>query len=146
MRPRMGMAWRSASSSSPTCRRAWSPRVEMARLMERAAPISSRSMSGRRSRTYTWKPRRARYIERSEPTRPAPTTVTRCVWSISCMLFEHPREAVDVEETHVKRSRSGADDVRRTEVADEALRRELVEQLPGLLAEAQREVGTPLLG
>ena len=43
---------------------------------------------------------------------PAPTTVTRCVWSIPCMAFEDPREAVDVMEAHVERSRRGADDVR----------------------------------
>src|SRR5687768_5090304 len=115
----------------------------MARLMERPASTVSWRMSGRRSSTSTWKPRRARNRAISEPTRPAPARVTICVRSISCMALEDPHEAVQIEEAAVQRRGGSADDVRLAEVAEDSRLAQPGEQPLGLLAEAKRELRAP---
>src|SRR5262249_25861391 len=109
MRPTIGIAWRRISWSSPTWCKAWSPRVETARLIERPAPIGTRRLSGRQSNTRTSWPRRARNSDKSDPTGPAPTTVTGS--GTPQLLAEEPRHALHVGEARVERGSGDAQQV-----------------------------------
>src|SRR5712692_2401774 len=118
MRPYIGIAWRSTSPSSPTWCSAYSPRVETARLIERPAPIRTRRMSGRRSNTRTSWPRRARNRARSDPTGPAPITVSGS--ATPQLLAEQLGHALHVGEARVERRRGEAQHVGRARVAGDA--------------------------
>src|SRR6185369_3233898 len=143
IRPGMGMAWASASFSSPTWASACRPRTLLARLMLRPAEICSLRRSGRRSKTSTAFPRRARKTARSEPTSPAPAMTVRSL--PLDMAPEDLGEAHHVGEPRVERRGCRADDVRLPVVADHARHREPVHQA-ACVADAQRQLCTALGG
>src|SRR5215469_14114366 len=144
IRPGMGMAWASASCSSPTWASAWRPRTLMARLMLRPAEICSRRRSGRRSNTSTAFPRRARKTARSEPTSPAPAITVRSL--PLDMAPEDLGEAHHVREPGVERRRRRAHDVRLAVVADHPGLGEAPHEPAGVVADAKRQLRAALCG
>src|SRR5258706_2074273 len=144
IRPRIGIACRRTSSSRPTWWSAYSPRVETARLIDRPAPISTRRMSGRRSKTRISWPRRARNSARSDPTGPAPMTASG---SGTPQLFaQERREALDVGEARIQRRGGDAQHVRRAGVADGAARAQGCQKARRVAPHPQGEHGSAPLG
>src|SRR5439155_26048902 len=139
MRPRIGVARFRTSRSRPTSFSACKPRVEIAKLIERPAAMLSRRMSPRRSYSVTRWPRRARKIESSEPTSPAPMTAASGL--SGRILLQHARTVPHVRESVIERSRGHSHDVGLAEIADYAAGRQLRDQ-PLRAADSKRKLRT----
>src|SRR5262245_13804586 len=87
----------------------------MARLIDRPATMLSCRMSGRRSYTVTRWPSRARKIESSEPTRPAPMMAASGL--SGRILLQYTRALPHIRKRVVQRSRCHTHDIGLTEIA-----------------------------
>src|SRR5262249_15984871 len=144
----MGTACLRTSSSTPSSCMACMPRVETARLIERPAEIASRRISGRRSKTSTSSPRFAKNVASSDPTGPAPTSVTFApppVVALSArMIAQYRGKSVDVNEFVIERCRCDTNDIGFAEITDHTHLLQMLENGPWLSLDAQRKLASSL--